>query len=106
MISYTDGKDTEYWKGMKGRTLETEILRCASTLFPDRVIPKPTYLKQHRWGGGCTYWLPGDYDVAAASKAAHSVAPGLYIVGESISVEQCWIESALESAETLLSILK
>jgi hypothetical protein len=106
MISYTDGKDTDHWKDLKGRALQTEILRCARALFPDRTIPAPTYLKQHRWGGGCTYWLPGDYDVAAASAAAHNPAPGIYITGESISLEQCWIESALESAETLLALLK
>jgi glycine/D-amino acid oxidase-like deaminating enzyme len=106
MISYTDGKDTEYWKDMKGRALQAEIQRCARELFPDRTIPEPTYLKQHRWGGGCTYWLPGDYDVAEASAAAHNPSPGVYIVGESISLEQCWIESALESAETLLDLIK
>ena len=106
MISYTDGKDTAHWKDLKGRALQAEIQRCARELFPDRTIPEPTYLKQHRWGGGCTYWLPGDYDVPAASKAAHNPSPGVYIVGESISLEQCWIESALESAETLLRIIK
>lgn len=106
MISYTDGDDTNHWKDLKGAALEAEIQRCAKELFPDRVIPKPTYLKQHRWGGGCTYWLPGDYDVAEASEAAHNPFPGVYITGESINKEQCWIESALESAETLLRILK
>lgn len=106
MISYTDGKDTMHWKDLKGKALQAEIQRCAKALFPDRAIPEPTYLKQHRWGGGCTYWLPGDYNVATASHAAHNPAPGVYIVGESISKEQCWIESALESAETLLRIIK
>lgn len=106
MISYTDSKDTLYWKDLKGDALQKEIQRCARDLFPDRTIPEPIYLKQHRWGGGCTYWLPGDYDVAEASKAAHNPAPNVYIVGESISKTQCWIESALESAETLLRILK
>ncbi len=106
MISYTDGDDTNHWKDLKGAALKAEIQRCAAELFPDRSIPEPTYLKQHRWGGGCTYWLPGNYDVEAASEAAHNPARGIYITGESISTEQCWIESALESAETLLRILK
>jgi monoamine oxidase len=105
MISYTDGDDTNHWKDLSGAALEAEIQRCAKELFTDRVIPKPTYLKQHRWGGGCTYWLPGNYNVSEASKAAHNPAPGVYITGESISKTQCWIESALESAETLLKIL-
>jgi monoamine oxidase len=106
MISYTDGADTEHWKGLKGEALQKEIQRCAQELFPDRAIPEPTYLKQHRWGGGCTYWLPGDYIVKDAIKAAMNPSANLYIVGESIAEEQCWIESALHSAETLLRLLK
>jgi len=106
MISYTDGADTEHWKGLKGEALQKEIQRCAQELFPDRAIPEPTYLKQHRWGGGCTYWLPGDYVVKDAIKAAMNPSANLYIVGESIAEEQCWIESALHSAETLLRLLK
>jgi hypothetical protein len=105
MISYTDGEDTEHWHGLKGDALKDEIQRCAKELFPTLDIPEPTYLQQHRWDGGCTYWLPGDYKVADAIKAAMNPAPNLYIAGESISPEQCWIESALESAETLLALL-
>jgi monoamine oxidase len=106
MISYTDGDDTDHWKGLKGDALQKEIQRCARELFPDRTIPEPTYLKQHRWSQGCTYWLPGDYDVKTAIKAAMNPSQNLYIVGESIAEEQCWIESALHSAETLLTLLK
>ena len=106
MISYTDGKDTEYWKDLKDDALQREIQRCVRELFPDRYIPEPTYLKQHRWGGACTYWLPGNYDIDTAIKAAMNPSEGVYIVGESISKEQCWIESALISATALLKILR
>ena len=105
MISYTDGKDTDVWRRLEDKALETALLKEARTLFPDRDIPAPTFLKKHDWPGGCTYWLPGDYDVAAASLAAHNPAPGVYVVGESISTEQTWIEGALQSAETLLKML-
>jgi monoamine oxidase len=57
---------------------------------------------KHDWPSGCTYWLPGDYDVKQASKAALNPAPNLYIAGESISLNQTWMEGALESAEILL----
>ena len=105
MISYTDGADTDLWRSLEDAALEKRILEEARALFPDKTIPKPTYLKKHDWPSGCTYWLPGDYDVNAASIAAHNPAPGVYVVGESISTEQTWMEGALQSAETLLTLL-
>lgn len=106
MISYTDGDDTNYWRRLEGPALSAEIQKQAHLLFPEKTIPAPTYLMKHDWPSGCTYWLPGDYDVKQASKAALNPAPNLYIAGESISLNQTWMEGALESAETLLKHLK
>jgi glycine/D-amino acid oxidase-like deaminating enzyme len=105
MISYTDGPDTEIWRALEGKALEERLLKEARVLFPDKVIPAPIFLKKHDWPSGCTYWLPGDYSVAAASLAAHNPAPGIYVVGESVSTEQAWMEGALQSAETLTNLL-
>ena len=68
-------------------------------------IPTPKYLKKHDWPNGCTYWLPGDYDVNTASKIAHNPEPNLYLTGESISTNQTWMEGALESAEYLKTLI-
>jgi glycine/D-amino acid oxidase-like deaminating enzyme len=105
MISYTDGDDTHAWKSLEGSRLTAAIQKEARRLFPDKEIPEPTYLKKHEWSQGCTYWLPGDYDLPAASFAAHNPFPGVYVCGESVSMQQTWLEGALESAETLLGIL-
>jgi hypothetical protein len=107
MISYTDGDDTKFWRGKEGEALEAAIQREAKALFPDRAIPAPVYLKKHDWTQGCSYWAPtGEpYDVKAASKAAHNPSPGVYVVGESVSLTQTWVEGALESAEYLLRSL-
>jgi len=102
MISYTDGDDTNYWRQLEGPALTAEIQNQAKLLFPEKTIPAPSYLMKHDWPSGCTYWLPGDYDVKQASKAALNPAPNLYIAGESISLNQTWMEGALESAEILL----
>ena len=104
MISYTDGDDTHYWKDLDNKPLESAIQTQAKALFPDKDIPAPTYLQKHYWGGGCTYWLPGKYDIEAASRQAMNPSKDLYVVGESISRQQAWIEGALESAEQLLSL--
>lgn len=104
MISYTDGNDTKYWKDKEDNALEAAIQTQAKALFPDKDIPPPTYLQKHYWGGGCTYWLPGKYDIETASREAMNPSKNLFVVGESISKQQAWIEGALESAELFLSM--
>jgi hypothetical protein len=108
MISYTDGDDTKFWRAKEGAALEAAIQREAKALFPDRAIPAPVYLKKHDWTQGCSYWAPtGEpYEVRAASKAAHNPRPHVYVVGESVSMTQTWIEGGLESAEYLLHLLR
>jgi len=103
MISYTDGKDCEFWKDKKGPELESAILDAVRDLFPEKEIPAPTFLKKHYWPSGCTYWVPGDYEVATAQKEAMNPAPNLYVVGESVAIHQEWMESALDTVDILVS---
>jgi len=105
MISYTDGKDTDHWRALEGKELQAAIQHEIKQLFPEKTISEPTFLKKHDWPSGCTYWVPGDYEVEKASKTAHNPSDNLYVCGESVSTEQAWIEGALQSAEYLLSIL-
>jgi len=106
MISYTDGRDTDAWATLEDKDLEDEIVRNTRALWPDKIIPKPTFLKKHMWPSGCTYWVPGNYDVKEASRAAHNPSNNLYVVGESVNPTQTWMESALESAEYFTKIYK
>jgi hypothetical protein len=107
MISYTDGGDTKYWREKEGKVLEDAIQREIKALLPERTIPAPVYLKKHDWTQGCSYWSPTgeSYSVKAASKAAHNPSAHVYVVGESVSLTQTWVEGALESAETLLHMI-
>ena len=103
MISYTDGADTEVWRDLEGSALQTAIQAEVRRTWPALEIPEPTYLRKHYWGGGCTYWLPGDYDVEAEAAHALNPQPGVYVCGESISARhQAWVEGALETSEDLL----
>jgi hypothetical protein len=113
MISYTDGKDAKWWFKQDNSAAEhgeenvkdlvmTEIRK----LFPERTIPNPIFFKQHPWYDGCTYWLPGSYNVIEESKKSiHPLPesiPNLFMCGESFAVKQCWVESALNQADKLL----
>ena len=102
MISYTDGGDTQYWK----KDDEDRVMQEIRRLFPDKTIPDPIYFKQHLWNAGCTYWLPGAYDVKTESQQSlHPMPekfPGLFMCGESFAEHPCWMESALDQADKLL----
>ena len=102
MISYTEGPDAEYW--MKQPSIQSNIMSSIRALFPDRSIPDPIFFKLHPWTAGCTYWLPGAYDVQEESRK--SLQPDrkmpLFMCGESFAVHQAWMESALDQADCLL----
>jgi monoamine oxidase len=106
MISYTDGNDAKYWMRKNPEKLEGEVMHHIRSLFPDLDIPDPIFFKTHPWTYGCTYWKPGQYDVIEESqRSIHpdpSGMPGLFVCGESFSVEPCWIESAIDQADQMI----
>ena len=107
MISYTDGKDAQYWMKQSPRETEQNVMKEIRRLFPERAIPDPVLFKMHPWESGCTYWLPGSYSVEEESKKSlqplPDSMPGVFLCGESFSVKPCWIESALVQADRLLA---
>lgn len=115
MISYTDGEDTKVWTDLaygadpKNETLGFLLTQECRRLFPEKDIPYPIFLKSHPWDSGCSYWLPGQYNVKEASKESlqpfGSLIPNVYVCGESFSLRQAWMEGALENTRDLLRIL-
>lgn len=107
MISYTDGADAVKWMSIPKSMRSNAVMKELRRLFPGNNIPGPIYIKEHHWKNGCTYWLPGKYSVSKESDA--SVKPyknkNIYICGESFAENQCWIESALDQAQKVLSVL-
>ncbi len=109
MISYTDGVDAEGFlclgdSGKEGQQKAVDaVMRDLRLLFPDRNIPDPSFYRVHGWTDGCTYWLPGDYNPKKESVAAHTShgLKNVFVVGESFSMRQAWIEGALEHVEQL-----
>jgi hypothetical protein len=106
MISYTDGKDAEYWMNAiekKGeKEVQREVMRQIRGLFPNKFIPIPIYFKIHAWSDGCSYWTPGDYDFNKVSKASvlplPDTMPGVYMCNESWAYNQAWVECAVDQA--------
>lgn len=108
MISYTDGADARYWIDAQKRHgddwVAKEVIREVRALLPATTIPDPYAFKIHPWNAGCTYWRPGAYNVQKAITEGMELGGGIFACGESLSLRQAWIEGALESAETLLSL--
>lgn len=114
MISYTEGPQAEYWikmldsKNSATPQLQNALMTAVRKLFPEiPKIPEPILIKTHPWYGGCSYWIPGNYDVSKAIEDSINplpkTLPTTYVCGESTSPCQTWIEGALESADLLLS---
>ena len=110
MTSYTDAEDTKPWTRIlesKGEiALQNAIMRKTRELFPELTIPNPIFFKAHHWKHGCSYWLPGLYDVKEQStklmNPLPAAYPNVYVCGESYSLKQAWIEGAIEHAEEML----
>ena len=110
MTSYTDAEDTKPWTRIlesKGEiALQNAIMKKTRELFPELTIPNPIFFKAHHWKHGCSYWLPGLYDVKEQStklmNPLPAAYPNVYVCGESYSLKQAWIEGAIEHAEEML----
>jgi hypothetical protein len=106
MVSYTDSRDTQNFHSIKKKygeeSLGKHIQNLLKELFAPLHIPEYTFFKSHHWKYGATYWLPGDYDPVEESKA--SLKPfdcEVYLVGESFSLRQAWMEGSLEQSNKL-----
>ncbi len=106
MISYTDGKYALYKHKLNELNLKKEIKKGVKRVF-GKEIKDPKILKRHYWDCGVALWKKGDYDYHQISK--RMIRPykeeNLYICGENYSMNQGWIEGALETSERVIKWL-
>lgn len=106
MISYSDQQYADYWKDQVtdhgDRALRSSLLQQLHVVFPEiPKIPKPLWVRSHYWNPGVHVWKPG-YD--SKSISTQLLQPfgkhvPMFLVGESYSMHQSWIEGALETVE-------
>ena len=106
MITYTDGDDALFWMNKNPKQVPDQVMKRIRGLFPDLTIPDPLFFKMHPWKQGCTYWKPGKYSVEDESRLSlHPLPkemPGLFVCGESFSLQQCWMEGAVQQAQQMM----
>jgi len=108
MISYTDSSDTNKFHSILNKygeeSLGKHIQNLLKKLFGS--IPNYIFFKSHYWKYGATYWLPGKYDPYEESqKSLKPFNSEVYVVNESFSLKQAWMEGSLEQCKKLLDII-
>ena len=106
MVSYTDSRDTKNFHTIKQKygeeSLGKHIQNLLKELFTPSEVPPYSFFKSHYWKYGATYWLPGNYDpIDESKKSLKPFDSEVYIVGESFSLRQAWIEGSLEQCNKL-----
>lgn len=109
MVSYADGTDVNsYYKSgklLKTNKLKTKIHNELKRLFPEKKIPHPTYFKSHLWTEGVHLWRRGS-DSKKIFKILLNPMENIYICGEGFSLNQCWVEGALDTSDKVVKLLK
>jgi len=108
MISYVDDKDTRVYL-KNNQLLDTAVIKnkihqevCA--LFPQKSIPKPTYFKCHLWTEGVHFWKKNADSKKIFKKILHP-AKNIFICGEGFSLNQAWIEGALDTSDKVVDLI-
>ena len=102
MISYTDDIYTEFWRKHKGNQsrLKREIVDLVKKTF-EIDIAKPEQVWVFYWECGVGYWKKGTDSEKVADFVANPMR-NVFICGEIYSLDQSWVEGALETSERVL----
>ena len=101
MISYTDDIYTKYWKAIKNNQnkLKNKIVEHVKMFLTLISTSQKKYL--FLIGIGVTYWNK-NINSEEVSDFLINPLPNTYICGENYSLNQSWVEGALESVNSCL----
>ena len=106
MISYTDGKESDFWGSMRrdDKKVKKKLKKELDILFPNIHIPEPTNIIVGYWKEGVHFFKPSCSSSNIAPKILQPFTDRkLYICGEAYSKHQAWIEGALETADKIVT---
>ena len=108
MISYSDNKFADFWKGLYDRSgkgaVEEELRRLIFETC-GRLMPVPLETHVFYWGCGVGYWGVGANSTDVAGDLVQPLGQdnALFLCGENISAgHQQWMEGALETGERVV----
>jgi len=86
---------------------EEEIIenlnKYLNKIYPDKKIPNPEFITLHYWPSGVHYWKPKFNSLNIRDQINDIFnKDNIYILGETYSNNQAWIEGALDTVENYL----
>ena len=105
MISYSTGEDAKFWiEQEQNGTLWKTLRECLEPYFPDGV-KKPEWIRQNYWNPATHYYRSGCIPAETQYKSFQPVYnKKWYIIGEAFSLNQGWVNGALENTKIFLSL--
>jgi len=106
MISYTDDIYTNYWKNIQNNQIKLKetIVKLVKNTY-DININEPIKVYVCYWECGVAYWNK-NIDSNKVSNFLLNPLPNIYICGENYSINQSWVNGALDSCKKCLELVK
>ena len=101
MIAYSDNQKAEHGKKLKKSEISEWIRKEFEIKEPIRV----KLLKHYYWKIGTHYFKPLPIKPKEFLAIAQHPESNVFVVGESVSLNQGWVEGALESAKNIFSVV-
>lgn len=105
-ISYSDRYNADFWNAFKNdKEVKKYLTKILNEMFPEKNIKEPEWITMHYWGSGDHMWNVGVNTKNIQDKIDELFIPkDIYILGETYSERQAWIEGAIETVHKKLNI--
>jgi len=105
-ISYSDRYNADFWNAFKNeKDVKKYLTKILNEMFPEKNIKEPEWITMHFWKAGDHMWNVGVNTKKIQEKMDEIFIPkDIYILGETYSERQAWIEGAIETVHKKLDI--
>jgi len=105
-ISYSDRYNADFWNAFKNeKDVKKYLTKILNEMFPEKNIKEPEWITMHFWKAGDHMWNVGINTKKIQEKMDEIFIPkDIYILGETYSERQAWIEGAIETVHKKLDI--
>ena len=104
MISYSTGTDAKFWIEQEQNGTLWKTLRECLEPYVNIDTKKPEWIRQNYWNPATHYFNPGFLPSEVQYKSFQPLAnKKWYIIGEAFSLNQGWVNGALENTKIFLS---
>lgn len=105
-ISYSDRYNADFWNAFKNeKDVKKYLTKILNEMFPEKNIKEPEWITMHFWKAGDHMWNVGVNTKKIQEKMDDIFIPkDIYILGETYSERQAWIEGAIETVHKKLNI--